>query len=148
MWHHGGMVGMTANEVLNFDADYPTTHLADTYLVIAPTYRSEPFRGGAGLNGDTSSGDDSPFDYDADDSIALLTAVLANMPQADPDHIVQWGRSRGPNVAWHVALRDPRINAPPPISPPRISACPKFKTPARKQSIPAYRPTAFPPTWS
>lgn len=107
--HHGGTSGIQYSFVRDFDADHPGGCLADSALVVAPTYRDEAFLGGGGLTVRSSGGDPSPFDYDADDAIALLNAVLANVPEADPVGLTSWGRSRGANVAWHTALRDPRI---------------------------------------
>jgi predicted esterase len=109
LWHHGGTSGLDADDLLTFDADHTGDCLADSFLVIAPTYRSEAFRGGSGLTARTSEGAPSPFDRDADDAMALLNAVLDNMPQASPTLVRQWGRSRGANVAWHVTLRDQRV---------------------------------------
>ncbi len=109
IWHHGGTSGLDADDLLTFDADHTGDCLADSFMVIAPTYRSESFRGGSGLTVRTSEGAPSPFDRDADDALALLNAVLDNLPQVSSTLVRQWGRSRGANVAWHVALRDPRV---------------------------------------
>ena len=107
--HHGGTDGFDLDYLLGFDVDHPGACLADSAIVAAPTYRSEAFRGQGFVLSRTSGGAPSPFDRDADDAMALLSAVLASFPEADASRVVQWGRSRGANVAWHVALRDPRI---------------------------------------
>ncbi|MDO9693187.1 MAG: hypothetical protein Q7W56_00490 [Candidatus Latescibacteria bacterium] len=106
---HGGFDGLTLDFLVNFDKDFPGTALADSFLVVAPTFRSEPLNGGAPLGIRSSGGEPSPFDRDCDDTMALLTAVLLNIPQADPDYVVVLGGSRGGNVAYHMALRDPRV---------------------------------------
>lgn len=106
---HGGFDGLTLDFLVNFDKDFPGTAFADSFLVVAPTFRSEPLNGGEPLGIRTSGGEPSPFDRDCDDTMALLTAVLLNIPQADPDNVVVLGGSRGGNVAYHLALRDPRV---------------------------------------
>jgi acetyl esterase/lipase len=106
---HGGFDGLTLDFLVNFDRDFPGTSIADSFLVVAPTFRSEPLNGGEPLGIRTSGGEPSPFDRDCDDTMALLTAVLLNIPQADPGYVVVLGGSRGGNVAYHMALRDPRV---------------------------------------
>jgi predicted esterase len=95
---------------LSVDADFPGTCLRDSFFVVAPTYRGEPFIGG-NLGYYLSEGQPSPFDHDADDAIALLDATLQNVPETDGTRLVNYGRSRGGNVAYHVSLRVPRIRA-------------------------------------
>ncbi len=106
---HGGFDGLTLDFLVNFDQDFPGTALADSFLIVAPTFRSEPLNGGEPLGMRISGGEPSPFDRDCDDTMALLTAVLLNIPQADPGYVVVLGGSRGGNVAYHLALRDPRV---------------------------------------
>jgi acetyl esterase/lipase len=106
---HGGFDGLTLDFLVNFDQDFPGTAIADSFLIVAPTFRSEPLNGGEALGYRTSGGGPSPFDRDCDDAMALLTAVLLNIPQADPGYVVVLGGSRGGNVAYHLALRDPRV---------------------------------------
>lgn len=106
---HGGFDGLTLDFLVNFDANFPAAAFADSFLVVAPTFRSEPLNGGQPLGIRISGGEPSPFDRDCDDTMALLTAVLLNIPQADPGYVVVLGGSRGGNVAYHLALRDPRV---------------------------------------
>lgn len=106
---HGGFDGLDLNWVLTFDEDYPTRCVADSFLVVAPVYRGEMLNGYGILPTRWSDGEPSPFDRDCDDTMALLTAVLDNVPAADPSRVVALGGSRGGNVAYHLALRDPRV---------------------------------------
>jgi len=106
---HGGFDGLDLNWVLTFDEDFPDACLADSFLVVAPTFRGEMLNGYGILPTRWSDGEPSPFDYDCDDSIALLSAVLANEPTADTQRVTAFGGSRGGNVAYHLALRDPRV---------------------------------------
>ena len=106
---HGGFSGLDLNWVLDFDADFPTTCLADSFLIVAPVYRGEMLNGYGILPTRWSDGVPSPFDRDCDDTMALLTAVLENVPTADASRVVALGGSRGGNVAYHLAMRDPRV---------------------------------------
>jgi len=106
---HGGFDGLDLNFVLTFDEDYPSGCVADSFLVVAPVYRGEMLNGYGILPTRWSDGDPSPFDFDCDDTMALLTAVLDNEPTADGSRVTALGGSRGGNVAYHLALRDPRI---------------------------------------
>jgi len=106
---HGGFDGLDLNLVLTFDEDYPSGCVADSFLVVAPVYRGEMLNGYGILPTRWSDGDPSPFDFDCDDTMALLTAVLDNEPTADSSRVAALGGSRGGNVAYHLAMRDPRI---------------------------------------
>ncbi len=106
---HGGFHGLDLNWVLTFDEDDPSQCIADGFLVVAPTYRGEMLNGYGILPTRVSEGEPSFFDRDCDDSIALLTAVLENVPAADADRVYVLGGSRGGNVAYRMALRDPRV---------------------------------------
>jgi len=106
---HGGFDGLDLNWVLTFDETFPGTCVADSFLVVAPTFRGEMLNGYGILPTRWSDGEPSPFDHDCDDTIALLSAVLANEPTADASRITALGGSRGGNVAYHLALRDPRV---------------------------------------
>jgi acetyl esterase/lipase len=106
---HGGFTGLDLNWLLTFDEDFPTPCLADSFIVVAPTFRGEMLNGYGILPTRFSEGEPSPFDRDCDDTIAMLTAVLDNVPTADASRVVALGGSRGGNVAYHLALRDPRV---------------------------------------
>lgn len=107
--HHGGEQGLYYLDGVNFDQTFPSGCLADSAFVLMPTYRGEAFAGSTALGNRFSEGDVSLWDRDCDDAMAMLTAFLAVTPEADPDRIISMGRSRGATVAYHMALRDPRV---------------------------------------
>lgn len=106
---HGGFDGLTQDYLVNFDADFPGDGFRDSFLVVGPTFRGEPLNGDAALGYHLSGGAPSPFDHDCDDAMAVLTAVLQNVSGADASYVVVLGGSRGGNVAYHMAMRDPRV---------------------------------------
>ncbi|MFN3597423.1 MAG: alpha/beta hydrolase family protein [Rubricoccaceae bacterium] len=117
--HHGGDNGLdvaaqSANTgLVQMAAAFPDL-FAQTVQVL-PVYRSEELRtaGYAALGGPyRAGGSASPWDYDVDDSMALLSAVLALFPaQTDAGRVGALGFSRGGNVALLHAIRDGRIGA-------------------------------------
>jgi len=106
---HGGFTGFWYDFPLHFDEDYPSSCIADSFIVVCPTFRGETLAGGDLLGSAISEGETSFWDYDCDDAMAMLTAVLANIPEADVSRVVALGQSRGGNVAYHMAVRDPRV---------------------------------------
>ncbi|MEM1054802.1 MAG: hypothetical protein AAGI52_04695 [Bacteroidota bacterium] len=120
--HHGGDDGVslitqgfyqTANASVEEMAEVFPTLFSETVQVI-PSYRAEPLAVGVGGLEDvyTSTGSASPWDYDVDDSIALLSAALQFFDdETDEDRIAAIGYSRGANVALLHQVRDPRIDA-------------------------------------
>jgi len=94
---------------MDFDEAYPTGCVADECLVLVPTYRGEVFNVVDYLSYRISEGEKSIWDRDCDDAMALLTAALVAMPQIDSSRLYSLGRSRGAGVAYHMALRDPRL---------------------------------------
>ncbi|MBK6899813.1 MAG: hypothetical protein IPH09_11260 [bacterium] len=104
---HGGFDGLTLDFLVNFDANFPAAAFADSFLVVAPTFRSEPLNGGQPLGIRISGGEPSPFDRDCDDTMALLTAVLLNIPQADPGYVVVLGAAAAATwpTIWPCATR-------------------------------------------
>jgi dipeptidyl aminopeptidase/acylaminoacyl peptidase len=101
---HGGEKGTSG---LQFFRDGP---VADGWIQVLPTFRSErlyirPTRWYR------SEGRPSPWDRDVDDAMALLSAALREVPEADGDRVVVLGRSRGGGVALLMAVRDPRVDA-------------------------------------
>ena len=127
--HHGGDDGVgaatsardqTANTSVQAMADAFPDLFAQTVQVV-PTYRSEDLRlEGSGLTcGDgsttcTSTGTPSPWDYDVDDAMALLSAVLdldALEGVVDGGRVAALGYSRGANTAMLHAIRDGRVEA-------------------------------------
>jgi dienelactone hydrolase len=109
MVHHGGTSGFYYTFPMYFDEDYPTGCLADECIVLVPTYRGEVFNVIDYLSYRTSEGEKSVWDRDCDDAMALLTAAIDAMPQINTSRLYSWGRSRGAGVAYHMALRDPRL---------------------------------------
>lgn len=120
--HHGGDQGTgtfdpTANSGLFAQrAAFPA--LFNQTVQVLPSYRAEPLRTngfeavlGTGL---VSGGTPSPWDFDVDDSMALLSAVLARDEFAgatDGSRVGAIGFSRGANVALLHSIRDPRVDA-------------------------------------
>ncbi|MDT0631753.1 dienelactone hydrolase family protein [Rubrivirga sp. S365] len=117
--HHGGDGGVqvaafTANDgVLPFASVFAP--IAAETVQVFPVYRSETVDTGAlpALGGPyTAGGAPSPWDYDVDDAIALLTATLELFgEETDEDRVAAIGFSRGANVALLQAVRDDRIDA-------------------------------------
>lgn len=127
--HHGGDDGVgaatsardgSANTSVQAMAVAFPTLFAQTVQVM-PTYRSEDLRlDGSGLDcGDgsttcTSGGTPSPWDYDVDDSMALLSSILTLDElegRVDADRVGALGYSRGGNTAALHAIRDRRVDA-------------------------------------
>ena len=120
--HHGGDSGVSISSQSPFSSGNASLEaMTDLYpmlmastVQVPPTYRSEPlFAGVAGLDAQyVSGGEPSPWDYDVDDSMALLSAALDLFDdETDEDRIAAIGYSRGANVALLHQIRDDRIDA-------------------------------------
>lgn len=101
---HGGERGTTGQQ---FFREGP---LAEGFVQVLPSYRSErliirPTRWYR------SRGRPSPWDRDVDDVMALLSATLRQVPEADTARVIVLGRSRGAGVALLMAARDQRVDA-------------------------------------
>ena len=119
--HHGGDNGFaisatTSNTgVRQFAAVFQG--LAGSTVQVWPVYRSETLSttGFPDLGGPyTADGDESPWDYDVDDAIALLDAVQgldAFAASLDDTRAAAIGFSRGGNTAALHAVRDPAVTA-------------------------------------
>lgn len=122
--HHGGDSGVYAAtpnadpnaDVLAVASVYPT--LASTTVQVFPSYRSEPLGTqpfNAVLGGPyRSGGSPSPWDYDVDDAMMLLSAVLGRDEFAaatNDARVGALGYSRGANTALLHNVRDARIRA-------------------------------------
>ena len=120
--HHGGDSGVFAAApdanagVLAMAQAFPT--LFSQTVQVFPTYRAE-LLGTQGFEAAfgppvSSGGTPSPWDYDVDDAMALLSAVLARdefSAATDDARIGALGFSRGANTALLQSARDPRIRA-------------------------------------
>ncbi|MCP4293635.1 MAG: hypothetical protein GY780_17550 [bacterium] len=106
---HGGFDGLWYDFPLHFDDNFPTACLADDFFIVSPTYRGEAFSGGE-LGNVFSEGEPSCWNRDCDDSMAMLTATLGLISEADGTRVAAQGHSRGGNVAYQMAVRDPRIS--------------------------------------
>ncbi len=127
---HGGFSGFWYDFPLSFDDNYPSGCIADSFLVVCPTFRGEGLAGGELLGNAVSDGETSYWDYDCDDAMAMLTAVLENIPAADGGRVVALGQSRGGNVAYHMAIRDSRIRKAAVLFPPS-----QFREPSVQQEV-------------
>ena len=99
---HGGERGATGWQFVR------SGPLAEEWVQVVPSFRSErlmvsPFRW------HRSQGPASPWDRDVDDTMALLSTVLARVPEADSGRVAVLGRSRGAGVALLMGVRDPRV---------------------------------------
>jgi hypothetical protein len=82
---------------------------ASRFVLAVPGLRGETLE----VNGESylSEGDRTDsWDGAADDTIALLSAVLETVPEADPERVGAFGLSRGASVAMLAAARDPRLD--------------------------------------
>ncbi len=103
---HGGDNGVSVGDVqiaaLGLGED-----LRESFVYVLPSFRSEPLR-----HGDTrwvSEGAPSPWDYDADDVIALVNVAFETTPEAKPGGYNLLGGSRGGGVALLTGIRDERV---------------------------------------
>ncbi len=78
-------------------------------VFVAPSYRSEPLRFGDRVF--WSEGPPSPWDWDVDDTMSLLSVALEQAPELDEERVAIVGLSRGGAVGLLTAARDPRIDA-------------------------------------
>lgn len=101
---HGGERGTTALEFIH------SGPLAHNWIQVLPSYRSERLIA-APLRWHRSEGPPSPWDRDVDDTMALLSTVLREIPEADSSRVAVLGHSRGSGVALLMGIRDPRVKA-------------------------------------
>jgi len=104
---HPGNEG--ANDYMFRENDF----VGDNFIQLLPSFRGEPLLIIDGpLSGVyQSEGTSSPNDRDADDMIAMLSAVVDNIPEADETRIALYGASRGGGAAMLTKIRDLRIDA-------------------------------------
>ncbi len=103
---HGGCSGTSNHEL------YVNNYIGNNFIQVIPSFRGEPFEviGGPMAGVYYSEGEPGDHDSDADDTIALLSCVLENFGQADPERIAMVGASRGGGCAMRVKIRDPRVD--------------------------------------
>ena len=105
LYLHGGESGVAVDDIqlvaLTLGA------LVDRFVYVIPSFRAEPLR----HRGDswTSEGPASPWDYDVDDTLALINAAFETTPEARPGGLAVVGASRGAGVALLAGIRDERI---------------------------------------
>ena len=104
---HGGDGGVDVAGLVDA-ATASFGEMASRFIYAVPSFRSEPLSAAGQVF--TSDGPPSPWDFDVDDALTLLTATLENTPAADPERIAVVGFSRGANVALLMGLRDARID--------------------------------------
>lgn len=105
---HGGNGGIDIDYAL-FLLAFGLGDAIDDFVLVVPSFRSEPltFQGTEYRSG----GGPSPWDWDVDDALALISAAGEITPEADTSRIGVVGFSRGAGVGLLMAARDPRIDA-------------------------------------
>ncbi|GMQ81304.1 MAG: hypothetical protein BMS9Abin05_0735 [Rhodothermia bacterium] len=107
VYAHGGDGGVSIDEevllVLSFLGD-----VRNQFVVVVPSFRSESIR----YQSRTwlSDGPPSPWDYDVDDALSLLSATPTVAPAADLARVGVVGLSRGAGVGLLMGIRDPRVS--------------------------------------
>ena len=107
---HGGYTGeggLPPFQVESLASRLPDPLRGDLVHVV-PAYRSERIEVGGVVY--TGQGAASLGDREVDDAMALLSAALAHVPEADPDRVALLGESRGGLVALEMGARDPRVD--------------------------------------
>ena len=107
---HGGSNGVGLGALPGFDSLTPGTCLEDDAFVLLPSYRGEVLAAG-GLGSWLSEGPPSIIDRDVDDTMALISCVLEEIPETDGERVFAHGGSRGGAVTLLLSVRDPRIQA-------------------------------------
>jgi len=108
MYSHGGDNGIDVDELVPL-IPIILGDLADDFVLVAPSFRDEPLI----YDGTTyqSGGPASPWDYDVDDALALINAVLDGLaPAADAGRVGVVGFSRGACVGLLMAERDASVD--------------------------------------
>ncbi len=106
VYAHGGDAGVSVDdEALQLLGLFPD--VAAGYVVVVPSFRDEPlsFDGQMWVSG----GQASPWDYDVDDALSLLSVADQVEPAADVSRTVVLGFSRGAGVGLLMDVRDPRV---------------------------------------
>jgi len=107
---HAGTSGAFIGTFDMFDTDMNSSEIKNNYVLVLPSFRSEPLYGGS-LGEYHSAGSSSYYNGDADDALALLDCVLNHFPEADDNRVIALGLSRGAQVAQRISQRDRRVKA-------------------------------------
>ena len=105
LYLHGGDRGVSVDEIQI--VAFALGGMVDRFVYVIPSFRAEPVRHGG--ESWTSEGPASPWDYDVDDTLALVDAVLESTPEARRGGMAVVGASRGAGAALLAGIRDERI---------------------------------------
>ena len=105
LYLHGGDSGVSVGDIQT--VALALGPMVDRFVYVIPSFRGEPLRHGG--ESWTSDGPASPWDYDVDDTLALVNAVLESTPEARPGGMAVLGGSRGAGVALLAGIRDERM---------------------------------------
>ncbi|MBO6574738.1 MAG: dienelactone hydrolase family protein [Rhodothermales bacterium] len=107
LYLHGGDGGVSLDGEVAFVLQFFGA-LQDDWVVVVPSFRDEPLR----YNGQSwrSDGPASPWNYDVDDAMALLSVAIETVPEIDPSRVASVGFSRGGAVAMLMSARDRRVD--------------------------------------
>jgi acetyl esterase/lipase len=111
LYAHGGLTvegGLPPFRVEDLAARVPDGPLRAELVYVVPAYRGERIE----VAGVAYTGEGSPSlgDREVDDAMALLSAVIARVPEADGDRVAVLGESRGGLVVLQLGARDPRVD--------------------------------------
>jgi len=112
--NHGGTGGINLAKLENFDAGLPGTCIKDNFFIVMPSYRAESLDARVIDPAHPewlfhAEGTASVLDYDVDDVITALNAVLKKIKQTDKTRIAAYGTSRGGAVTLLLDARETRI---------------------------------------
>ena len=107
---HGGNNGVGLGSLQGLDSLTPGTCLEDQAFVLLPSFRGESLFAGP-MGTFLSEGPTSVIDRDVDDTMAMLSCVLEEIPEADAGRVFAHGGSRGGAVTLVLSVRDERIQA-------------------------------------
>jgi len=104
MLNHGGQNGVGV-EIL-----FQMNDCFEGFIVGVPSFRGEELRTNSlGFGNFTSEAENSEFDGDIDDALAMLNGILDNVSGADENRISIFGGSRGGAVTYLTSIREPRV---------------------------------------
>jgi dipeptidyl aminopeptidase/acylaminoacyl peptidase len=106
VYAHGGDGGARTNDLAQIASLLGDASAGFAWVV--PSFRSEILTTAEGTW--PSGGQASPWDFDVDDALALLSAALDHAPEADGERVGVLGFSRGAGVGLLMGVRDARID--------------------------------------